>query len=67
MGKRKEIKFRRKLVVSPEADLESAEDIIALLIARAYAADNPHLFQAQNSEGRDGDSSAEDKNIKDCR
>jgi hypothetical protein len=42
----------------PTADLEAAERVLARLIARAYAADHPELFAAQQETATSGPSPA---------
>ena len=48
MGDRQQKRFFTRRTVSSESvsarDLQTAEDILARLVARAYAADHPELF-----------------------
>ncbi len=45
-----------------EAEYEHAESLLAKMIARAYAADHPELFQPQNTPDRDpGEGESDDR------
>jgi len=50
---KKNIRFRRKLVISSEADLVTAEEILDVLVARAFAADNPQLFNLPEDQQKE--------------
>lgn len=53
-GTTDKIRFRGQNVPISRADLEIVEDILALLIARAYAADNPQLFSPKTDSQKKG-------------
>ncbi len=56
-GSRRGRKLRVRKTISatavPEADLVAARELIAKLIARAFANDNPHFFGSQNDDSPD--------------